>query len=213
MTRKKAFTLVEILVTIAIIGILAALMLPMMARARRYAQRAPCISNLRQLAQAALMYKADHDNGALPPRIEALSQSYIKSPALLQCPLDGTHLGYARSVYANVWPDVPGLRRSYGYVGSLRDPALWGTPNDKPDWENGLALFVCQLHGESAGTSLSLMEDNITTARNAERITVFDGLRLRAMPDGSVKIDHFSPHRTTHSIGASLLFALSEPPK
>ena len=53
---NSAFTLVELLVTIAVIGILAALLLPALARSRSSAQRTQCASNLRQLGLAAEMY-------------------------------------------------------------------------------------------------------------------------------------------------------------
>lgn len=52
----KAFTLVELLVVVAVIGILGALLLPALARSRASAQRTQCASNLRQLGLAAQMY-------------------------------------------------------------------------------------------------------------------------------------------------------------
>ena len=62
---RRAFTLLELLVTIAVIGILAALLLPTLSRAKRAAQGASCASNLRQLIQAWFMY-SDENNGQLP---------------------------------------------------------------------------------------------------------------------------------------------------
>ncbi len=62
---RLAFTLLELLVTIAIIGILAALMLPGLSRAKGAAQGAQCASNLRQLSLAWHLY-ADDSNGQLP---------------------------------------------------------------------------------------------------------------------------------------------------
>ena len=58
----RAFTLIELLMVIAIIGILAALLLPTLTRAKASAWRADCTGNLRQLGAAAQMYW-DEDGG------------------------------------------------------------------------------------------------------------------------------------------------------
>ena len=59
---RRAFTLVELLVVIAVIGILAGLMLPGLAKARMVAQRAKCSSNLRQLGVTWTLYAEDNDD-------------------------------------------------------------------------------------------------------------------------------------------------------
>jgi prepilin-type N-terminal cleavage/methylation domain-containing protein/prepilin-type processing-associated H-X9-DG protein len=65
-TRREGFTLIELLVVIAIIAILAAMLLPALATAKLKAQRAQCVSQLKQLGIGVNLFATDH-NDMYPP--------------------------------------------------------------------------------------------------------------------------------------------------
>lgn len=97
---RTAFTLIEILVVIAIISILAAILFPVFARARENARRASCASNLKQLALSVMQYTQDNDGklmGYTTPKADGSGgtsdwnrfnpiQPYIKNRQTLFCP-------------------------------------------------------------------------------------------------------------------------------
>ena len=62
MDKRKAFTLIELLVVIAIIAILMAILMPALNRAREQGRRAVCLSNLKQLTLAWIMYADENDD-------------------------------------------------------------------------------------------------------------------------------------------------------
>jgi len=60
-TGRSGFTLIELLVVIAIIAILAAILFPVFAQARERARMSACVSNMRQIGSALMMYEQDYD--------------------------------------------------------------------------------------------------------------------------------------------------------
>jgi len=62
MRERDGFTLIELLVVIAIIALLMAILMPALKRAKEQGQRAACLSNLKQLALAWIMYADENDD-------------------------------------------------------------------------------------------------------------------------------------------------------
>lgn len=93
MKTKRGFTLVEIMIVVAIIGLLAAIAIPNFVQARQRAQTNSCIANLKQVSGAISLWaldagKADADDVTMAD----LVPTYLKSTPY--CPLDTAHAGY-----------------------------------------------------------------------------------------------------------------------
>ncbi len=86
--RKAGFTLTEIMIVVAIIGLLAAIAIPSFIKARTNSMDSICSNNLRQIDAAKDQYAMDNDNQA-PADLDALVPTYIKKTP--DCPAGGTY--------------------------------------------------------------------------------------------------------------------------
>jgi prepilin-type N-terminal cleavage/methylation domain-containing protein/prepilin-type processing-associated H-X9-DG protein len=129
LSSRAGFTLIELLIVIAIIAILAAMLLPVLAKARQRADRAYCANNMRQLAIAWIMY-GDDNNANLPPNDDQFVQSinsWVKGvmkwdfpPAVsnpdnynqtnLYSAMLGPYCGHAIGIYKCPGDTVPGAK-------------------------------------------------------------------------------------------------------
>ncbi len=99
---RRGFTLIELLVVIAIIAILAAILFPVFAKAREKARQSACLSNVKQITLAMLMYAQDYDE--IVPRCSQwvpgwpgyvykwpqLIYPYTSNVQIMSCPSSGT---------------------------------------------------------------------------------------------------------------------------
>ncbi|MFH1665758.1 MAG: prepilin-type N-terminal cleavage/methylation domain-containing protein [Candidatus Omnitrophota bacterium] len=84
---KGGFTLVEIMIVVAIIGLLASIAIPNFVKARQSAQRQACIANLKQIEGAKTLWALDGGTGT-PTMLDLVDEYIKKTPT---CPASGTY--------------------------------------------------------------------------------------------------------------------------
>lgn len=100
----RAFTLIELLIVIAIIAVLAAILFPVFLSARKRAYRTACAANLKQIGLAVTLYAGDNDERLMPGHLlpvpdpvtgddsagwAGAANGYARAPRVFVCPTDG----------------------------------------------------------------------------------------------------------------------------
>ncbi len=133
---RRGFTLLELTFIIAFIGILAAILLPALARTREAARRASCQNNLIQLGISLRCYASEHDR-ALPwsggnnnagALYDFVGRDVLNAQVLI-CPSDAQDTGFVDDkgdffISGTALYDPYSLRGSYDYLGAYTDEPL-----------------------------------------------------------------------------------------
>lgn len=140
--RWRAYTLIELLVTVVIIGVVASLLMPVLGAAKRKAKSARCLSNLRQLGIATRLY-ADENEGRLP-RARPFAQ---ETNAIDRLPL-------IQQVLA---PQVAGVRDVFRCPEDRK--GVFEREGSSYEWNGSVSGRILYRIGEEGGSKTFLLRD------------------------------------------------------
>ena len=129
---RRAFTLIELLIVIAIIAILAGILVPAVHKAKKKALQTLCLSNLRQIGQGCRIYQDENDE-YFPGWLSSLNPLLISDPKLFVCPMDpdqkNNKWGVRSANRHRNSPDFDSVKCTFdGYAPYHK---AWGPPNTK----------------------------------------------------------------------------------
>lgn len=204
----KAFTIVDLLVAIAIIGLVAALIVPVLARSKDSAKRLTCTQQLRQFGMALAIYEESYQALSLtyPSPDSLVKAGLISDPRILLCPMD-TFGGYA-SRFDACRGAPHAFPVSYETLHRFTAEHTFVRELERADPNHGVA--ACRLHANRAESYERGLRDFCLSAW-----TMFEGTVLRLRKDGSVQHAKFSLRRSSTpyvEVGFSLWSLFTDEP-
>jgi prepilin-type N-terminal cleavage/methylation domain-containing protein len=201
-SASRGFSIVELLVVVAIIALILGIIIPVIASARRRGAQATDISNMRQIALAIASYRQDREYA--PMDLKDLIPSYVESGDIFLSPADPTapygwwtatcfvdrYMGFQTYVYlpacgedprSPVLPDHP----------EMRD--LYGRSVEEPDW----GILCCPVYMDVDerywGEPTVVTESGDVAPVRAWLYEKAGGVQLRVAADGSLRRVHAPP--------------------
>lgn len=128
-SRRTLFTLIELLIVIAIITILAGMLLPALNKARMSAKNISCVSNLKQMGTMNAMYVDSYESYITPADTQVSQQAWFNlyeqfttNNAIYRCPVGPKYEGWAAYKFKNNSQYYP---LHYGLNGCLNPDGRW----------------------------------------------------------------------------------------
>jgi len=152
MRKREGFTVIELLVVMAIIVVLAGLIFPVFASVKEKSRQTKCMNNLKQLGTAFELYCQDYDSDWIAPAyLGRLYPSYVSSPELYICPSDP---GIYNNTYDAYWDDFTvawekqnGISTGCSYVYyPLVGPQWYTWPDQYGYTLADLPIAACHIH-------------------------------------------------------------------
>ena len=182
---RPAFTLVEMLVVVAIVSLLAALLFPVFGRAREKARQASCTSNLKQIGLALKQYAQDYD-GSYPDRA-VLGLSGLREASDSQS-LPSVLAPYLKSVQVFVCPSGRKELQELGNTYQISTSASVLSNPDLIEGQSATTLLMWDCYSYQNGTPVGSTGNPTPNLPKAQRHCAHFGNFNQLFLDGHVKM-------------------------